>query len=142
MRRRKNARNDSRRQFKSAADRRVITFRDQVDLTILEMPIGTDARIAREEFGQQRHDIVEAHTETHADLEHPRRSAAISRDIGDGRLHAFEIACDILQKLFARFGQRELARRAVKEPDAEIALQHRDIAADGRGSEAKPARSR
>ena len=65
----------------------------------------------------------------------PRSVATLAIDC----LQVLEIAPDREQEALAGFGQRQLARAALKQPDAEIALQHRDVAADrGRGERQPP----
>jgi hypothetical protein len=44
------------------------------------------------------------------------------------------------QEALARLGQRQLARRSLKQPDTEIALQHRHVTADRRRGQGKPSR--
>jgi len=44
------------------------------------------------------------------------------------------------QKALASLGQSQLAGRALKQPSAEITLQHRHVAADGRRGQGKPSR--
>ena len=50
------------------------------------------------------------------------------------------LSCDRVQEALAGFGQRQLPRAALKQPDAEIALQHRDVAADRRRGQRQPPR--
>ena len=56
----------------------------------------------------------------------PRSVATLAIDC----LQSLQIAADRMEKALARFGQGELARAAMKQPDAEVAFQHRDVAAD------------
>ena len=101
---------------------------------------GRTSRIALQEVRQQRQDVFDAEGQAHADPEHAGRFAAVGGDARDRRLQVVEIAPDRVQEALAGFGQRELPRAALKQPDAEIALQHRDVAAHRRRGQRKPPR--
>ncbi|MDP9813063.1 hypothetical protein J2W42_005934 [Rhizobium tibeticum] len=66
----------------------------------------------------------------------------IGRHGGNGTLQVCQIIADGGEEAFARLGQRELARTALKEANTEIGLEDRDIATDGRGRDGKPALQR
>ena len=100
---------------------------------------GRTCGIAFQEFRQQRQDVFDAERQAHADLEHAGRLAAIRGNARDRRLQFVQIAADREQEALAGFGQRQLPGAALKQPDAEIALQHRDVAAHrGRGERQPP----
>ena len=51
-------------------------------------------------------------------------------DVADGRLQPFQLVTYVRQKALARFGQRQIARRALKEPNPQVLLKHAHVAAD------------
>ena len=73
-------------------------------------------------------------------LSTPAGSPRSVRNARDRRLQLLQIVLDREQEALAGFGQRQLPGAALKQPDAEIALQHRDVAADRRRGERKPSR--
>src|SRR5207244_3538314 len=123
-------------------DCRVEPFRDQVYLAALELPVGTDLWVSFQKLRQQRQDVIDSEGQAHADLEHAGRLTAIRRYNRDRGLQLLQIAPDRMQETLAGLGQSELACAAVKQPDAEIPLQHRDIAAHRRWGERQPPRRR
>ena len=67
-------------------------------------------------------------------LSTPAGSPRSRGDARDRSLQFLQIALDRVKESLAGFRQRQLPRAALKQPDAEIALQHRHVAADrGRG---------
>ena len=71
-------------------------------------------------------------------MPHAGRLAAVRRDARNGRLQLLQIASDRVQKTLASFGQGQLPSAALKQPDAEVSLQHRDVAAHGGWGERQP----
>ena len=53
-------------------------------------------------------------------------------------LKSFQIVLDGEKKALTRIRERQLARAPVKQPDAEIAFQHRHVPADRRRREGEP----
>ena len=84
--------------------------------------------------------MVDAEGQAHADLEHAGRLAAIARHTGDRCLQPVEIAADRFEEALAGFRQRQLARGTLEQPDTEIALEHRHVAADRRRRQRQPPR--
>ena len=142
MRRRQCARHDARCEIKATTQRRIVSLFNQVNLPVLEVPIRTNHRIAREERRQQRHNVRDAERRRHADFQHAGRLAAIVRDGRDRCLQRIQIAADFHEKALACLGQRELARRALEQPHAEIAFQQRNVPADRGGRQRKTPRGR
>jgi len=65
--------------------------------------------------------------------------AAVGRDARNRGLQLLQIVSDRVQETLAGFRQSELACAAVKQPDTEIPLQHRNVAAHrGRGERQPP----
>jgi hypothetical protein len=98
------------------------------------------AGVSSQELREQRHDIIDPEGQTHADLEHAGRLAAVGRHACNRGLQLLQIALDRVQEALAGFRQSELARAAVKQPDTEIPLQHGDVAAHRGRSERQPPR--
>ena len=130
MHRRELARDDAGRQRKAAADRGVEALADDVDLPVVEMPVGQHARIALEESAEQRDEEVAAERLAHAHLQCAGRVLAPFGDAGNGRLQGRQRAVDLLQEALAAFGQREAPGAAVEQAKAEIAFEARDVLAD------------
>src|SRR5207244_3938036 len=93
-------------------------------------------------FWQEWQNVIDSKGQAEADLEHAGRFAAVRRDARNRRLQLLQIVPDRVQETLAGFSQSELACAAVKQPDAEVSLQHRDIAAHGRRGERQPPRCR
>ena len=124
----------------TATDRRVISLCNQIDLPALEPPVRANVGIAREEGGQQGQDVVCAERQAHADLEHAGGLAAIGASVRDRRLQPLHMILHGEQEALAGLGQSQLPGRSLKQPDTEIALQHRHVAADRRRGQGKPSR--
>jgi hypothetical protein len=67
--------------------------------------------------------VSDSKRQAHADLEHAGRLAPIRGDTRDRRLQLLKIAADPVQETFARFGQGQLARAAMKQPNSKVALE-------------------
>ena len=128
--RRQLARHDTRRQGEAAADGRIEAFADDVDLAVVEMPVGHDARIAGEKIGQQRHQEMAPERLAHADLQGAHGLFLGNLDAVHRRLQRRQGAVDLAQEPLAAFGQGEPARAAMKEAHAEIGFEARHVLAD------------
>ena len=142
MHRRQLARDDARRERKAAADRGVEPFADDVDLAIVEVPVGNDARMAGEEVAQERDQELTTERLAHADLERAARLVVGRAYAGDGGLQRSERAVDLAQEPFALLGQCQAARAAMEQAHAEAGLEARDVLADARRRQAEDARRR
>jgi hypothetical protein len=65
----------------------------------------------------------------HADLEHAGRFAAIRGDARNRSLQFIEIVLERMEEAFAGLCESELPSAALKQADAQITFQRRDIAA-------------
>ena len=118
------------RQIEAAPDGGVVAFRDEIDLPVLEMPFGSDARITCQKSRQQGQDVGHAEGGRHADPEHAGRFPTITGNARDRGLNSLQIVGDGQPERFSCFGQGQLTRRAVEQPHAEIALQHGNVPTD------------
>ncbi len=142
MRWRQGTRHDARCEIESTTQRCIVSLCNQVDLSVLEVPIRTNHRIACEERWQQRHHVSDAEGRRHADSQHASRLATILRDGRDRCLQRIQIAADFHEKALTRLGQCELARRALKQSHAQIAFKQRNVPADRGGRQRKTPRGR
>ncbi len=138
MRRRKFACHDTGRQFEAAAESGIETLRDQVDLTIIEMPVRRDRRVFRQERRQQRHHVGTAETGAHADLEHASRLSSGAGQIVDCGLDRRQSIPDFVQKAFTGLGQGQAARASMEQPHTQSRLQPRHVLANRGRGHAKP----
>ncbi len=109
-------------------------------LPALEVPVRTNAGIARKKIRQQRHDVIDAEGQTHADLEHPCGLAPVCRNARDCRLQFLYVGLDCVQETLTGLGEGQPASAALEQPDAQVSLQRRDIAAHGRRGQRQPPR--
>ena len=130
MHRRQLARDDPGCERKSAADRSVEALADDVDLPVVEVPVGQHARIALEESAEERDEEVAAECLAHAHLQRAGRVLAPIAEAGNGRLQRRKRAVDLLQEALSAFGQAQAPRAAVEQADAEIAFEARHVLAD------------
>lgn len=127
--RRQVARHHPGRQFETTADGGVEAFADEVDLAIVEMPVGHDVRIAFEELAEQRQDVVAAEGQPHADLQRAAGLVADAGDVGESGLDALQAAADLLQETLPGFGQGQAPGAALEQAHAEVAFQAGDVLA-------------
>lgn len=133
MSRRERARHHSRRQLEAAADRGVVTFRDDIHLTIFEVPLRRDARVAGEKAGEQGQDVHGAERRWQADFQRAGRLAAVRGETGYRQLDALEMTGNRDVKGLAGLRQREPSGRTLEQADAEVSFQRGDVSADGSG---------
>jgi hypothetical protein len=113
------------------AQRDVDFLVDQVQRFVVEHHLHPHFRMARVELGQQRRDPFDAHRIRGGDAQPTARAAL---QLADGALGFIQFACNALAMFvvdIARFGQPELARRAMQQLRAEAHLQVLHLAADG-----------
>ena len=114
----------------------------QVHDAVGQGDLDLDVRVAREELRQRRHQLVRAEGMAHVHAQPSLRPLAEARDFVLGLLDVREDALRAVEEGLALRGEREAARGAVQEPDAEAVLHARDELRDGRGRETEVARGR
>ncbi|MNO86464.1 hypothetical protein D3C76_778600 [compost metagenome] len=124
-------------QIKTPADRRVEPLTNQVDLTIIKMPVRTDGRIALQELGQQRHDVQAPENGAHAHLQGAGRLPFGAGEVGHGMLDGLEAAGHFAEKTLTRFGQGQSPGAALKQAHPQTRLQPGNVLAHRRGRQAQ-----
>lgn len=109
MRWRQSARYHTLWQLKAAANRRIEALPDQIDLTIIEMPVRIDRREAPQKLAEQRHYIKAPEHRAHADFQGADRLPFGTGQIGHGILDRGQAGTDFTQKQLPRLGQRQTA---------------------------------
>ena len=138
--RRELARDQAGGQREAAADGGVEPFAHQVDGAVVEVPVGHHARIAGEEFRQQRQQEVAAEAVAHADLEGAGRVVVEPAHPRHRPVQRGERRIDLREEALAALGEREAPGAAVKEPRAQIGLEARHVLADAGRRQAEDAR--
>ena len=121
-------------------DRHVEALGGDVELAVGEAQADVDLRVFVLEGGDQRRDQPLADAEGRRDVQ---RATRVLGEIGDGRLGLLDGLEDLAGALVeeaALLGRLQAARRAVEEPDAEMALELGDARARHRRRDALVAR--
>lgn len=98
----KDPRYQTRREINSAADRSIEAFSDQIDLPVLELPVGADTGIAFQKIRQQRQNVFNSERHAHADLEHAGWFATIRCDARNCGLQFIKIVSDRVKEALYR----------------------------------------
>ncbi len=87
---------------------------NQIDLTIIKMPVWNNRRIIGQEVRQHRQDKMQAEGRAHTDLQCARRDPTATAQAFQGALDRQQSPTDFLQKAFALLSQGQFARIALE----------------------------
>jgi hypothetical protein len=132
-------RHETRGEIEAAAYGHIVVLGDQIYGPVVEVPLWPDSRILCQEGWQQGQNMRAANRWRHADLQDTCWLAVVGHCLSNGNLKRIEIAVDRNQEPLASFRERQLAGRSLKQPDPEVAFQHRDVSADRGSSQSQPA---
>ena len=141
MRRCEPARDHTLRQIEATTDGRVEALANQIDLTIIEVPVWRDRRKAPQEFTQQGHDIEATKDCAHADFERARRLSLDAGQISDGILNGIEACADLTEEALTGFRESQATRTPLEQPDTESGFQLGDTLAHRCWRQTQTARS-
>ena len=132
---REGPRDDPGREVEATSNRHVVAFCNDIDRAHLEVDLGADLRVARDEARDEREDVLDAEGRRQTDAERPSGLRSPRSGLLDRGLDGLETPGDRCEKGLAFRGQRELSGRPLEETHAEVSLEDRDVPADRRGGE-------
>ena len=106
---------------------------EQIDQPVGDRQVDIDLRIAGEEIGQRRRQLVQAECGAGIDAQRAARRAAHAHDFGLGLLDIGDDPPGAGQEAFALRRQHQAAGAALQEAGAKAVLQPRNELRDGRG---------
>jgi len=95
-------------------------FADDILAHVVDADLQPDLGIFRREARDQRGNHGHGGNRMHGETERSRRFVAECIDRVDCLVNAFENRSQVLEKLFAGFGQRDASRGTVEQPNAEL----------------------
>jgi len=117
----------------------VVPVSDEIDGSVVEVQVGKNRRVTREEIAEDRQHICTPESDAYAHLQRSRRCAAVLRGMREGIPQLVEGRPDLVEKALAAVGQCEAARASMKEPQPQLLFEPGDVLTDASRRHAEPA---